>query len=405
MTKKTINLISVIAIIIFVICILHFTISIAFSIKAGKNNAKFIFDEIKNYVSNLQETDFSNSYFDVNLDSVIRDFDELQGLIIESPEQRLYEYSKNLNNNSTVSVMSSSVPFLNGTALVTANIIILSSNNIFNIALRTFIIILICTIAVFLVLLFIHQKEKKGIFYFSDDIEEDDEEEAKEDSFNDELNTNNSEENISFKIENESNPFSSTNEEEYLKEEIFEEISETNQEDNNIETKNQDDIQKSLFTGFIKDEYITDILNSDLKNASKSEQDLSIIILRLKKLQHSDSLTKKILPSLKNIFKDAKDIFEFGEDGYLIILNNHDIMASISFAEKMFDDFYPDYKKLNIENEIGIGVSSKCQRLVSAERIMNEASHAAERAFEEPDLPIIAFKVNPDKYNQFIMEK
>lgn len=403
MTKKTINLISVIAIVIFVICILHFTISIAFSIKSGKNNARFIFDDVKNYISSVQETDLNNSSFALNLDSVVRQHEELQGLIVENTNQRIYEYSKSINSNSTVSVMSSSVPFINETALVTANIIILSSNKIFKIALRTFIIILICTIAIFLVILFIHQKEKNNHFDFSeqdDDIKEDYNEvelfddnvekpfvEKNDSDFSNSLNN----EDFSFEITNDNN---------------YEEDSDNSlKNSNNVENiKDSDDIHKSLFTGFIKDEYITEILNAELKNASKAEQDLSIIILRIKKLFHSDPLTKEILPTLNKIFKDAYKTFEFGEDGYLIILNN-DILFSIKFAEKMFNDFYPEYKKLNIENEIGIGVSSKSQRLVSAERIMNEASHATEKAFDETDLPIIAFKVNPDKYNQLIMEK
>lgn len=403
MTKKTINLISVIAIVIFVICILHFTISIAFSIKSGKNNARFIFDDIKNYISSVQETDLNNSSFDLNLDSVVRQHEELQGLIVENTNQRIYEYSKSINSNSTVSVMSSSVPFINETALVTANIIILSSNKIFKIALRTFIIILICTIAIFLVILFIHQKEKNNHFDFSEQDDEIKEDYNEVELFDDNVEKPFVEKNdsvFSNSLNNEDFSFEITNDNNY--EEDSDNSLENSNNDENI--KDRDDIHKSLFTGFIKDEYITEILNAELKNASKAEQDLSIIILRIKKLIHSDPLTKEILPTLNKIFKDAYKTFEFGEDGYLIILNN-DILFSIKFAEKMFNDFYPEYKKLNIENEIGIGVSSKSQRLVSAERIMNEASHATEKAFDETDLPIIAFKVNPDKYNQLIMEK
>ena len=39
---------------------------------------------------------------------------------------------------------------------------------------------------------------------------------------------------------------------------------------------------------------------------------------------------------------------------------------------------------------------------MSADRMLDEAVAAATKAVAEPDLPIVAFRANPDKYRDFV---
>ena len=52
-----------------------------------------------------------------------------------------------------------------------------------------------------------------------------------------------------------------------------------------------------------------------------------------------------------------------------------------------------------------IGISSRSLRLISAERLKTEAEQAVEHAATDNESPIVAFRVNPEKYRKFITEE
>ena len=51
-----------------------------------------------------------------------------------------------------------------------------------------------------------------------------------------------------------------------------------------------------------------------------------------------------------------------------------------------------------------IGISTKSLRLLPGSRLLTEAAQALEKALCEKDMPIVAFRVNPDKYRRFVAE-
>jgi hypothetical protein len=53
-------------------------------------------------------------------------------------------------------------------------------------------------------------------------------------------------------------------------------------------------------------------------------------------------------------------------------------------------------------NSLRIGISSRNKRLVRAARLLLEASRALDKAGQEPDSPIVAFKSDPEKYKAFM---
>ncbi len=58
----------------------------------------------------------------------------------------------------------------------------------------------------------------------------------------------------------------------------------------------------------------------------------------------------------------------------------------------------------NISEPIAIGLTTRSGRLIDANRMMEEARAAIARAIQSADDPIVAFRVNPKKYREFISE-
>ena len=52
-----------------------------------------------------------------------------------------------------------------------------------------------------------------------------------------------------------------------------------------------------------------------------------------------------------------------------------------------------------------IGISSRSLRLISVDRLKTEAEQALLHASEDVDSPIVAFRVNPEKYRKYISGK
>ena len=74
---------------------------------------------------------------------------------------------------------------------------------------------------------------------------------------------------------------------------------------------------------------------------------------------------------------------------------------------KVTDSIYNIVKstltKNGLDCSITIGISSRTGRLISGERLITEAEQAQKHAEEDATSPVIAFRVNPEKYRNFIL--
>ena len=171
----------------------------------------------------------------------------------------------------------------------------------------------------------------------------------------------------------------------------------------NIEVEN--DSPAGLFspvTGFGWDSYLNTRLDNELNRATASESDLSLFIIKIKEVSRESDITKKICGYLTTQFQFKDMIFEFREDSYVALKIGTSIDDAISFANKLLLDID------NILNGFGkcyIGISTRSVRMVNAERLVNEAEQALKHAEQEADSPIIAFRVDADKYRKFLEEK
>ena len=160
----------------------------------------------------------------------------------------------------------------------------------------------------------------------------------------------------------------------------------------------------SPVTGIGWEQYLSERLDSELVRAASSEQDLSLIIIRISGLLHTDLLSRKIAKVLLETFKFKDMVFEFGSNGFAGILQN----ITLDQAMKVADTLYAGIDSLLMEmshgGQITIGITTRTARLLSASRMIEEAVSAARKAEEEPSLPIVAFRANPEKYRDFVAE-
>lgn len=155
-------------------------------------------------------------------------------------------------------------------------------------------------------------------------------------------------------------------------------------------------------TGLGWEQYLEERLNSEISRAAQNEQDLALVLFRLKFLKRTDGLFRKIISKSIEIFNFKDQIFEYGTDGIAIIVANTSLDKIMQNCEELYKRIFELFTENEYKNEIGIGISLRASRLISANRLITEASNACEKAIEEPELPIVAFRADPEKYRSFL---
>ncbi len=161
----------------------------------------------------------------------------------------------------------------------------------------------------------------------------------------------------------------------------------------------------SPVTGIGWEQYLSERLDSELVRAASSEQDLSLVILRVSGLVHTDLVSRKISQILLDVFKFRDMIFEFGADGFAGILQNINLDQAMKVADGLFSRVDGLLMEMSFDGKITIGITTRTARLLPAERMIEEAFSAAKKAAGEPNIPIVAFRANPEKYRNFLAEK
>ena len=163
--------------------------------------------------------------------------------------------------------------------------------------------------------------------------------------------------------------------------------------------------EQGLFSpasGFGWESYLPTRLESELVRAASSEQDLALAIIKIPGMTKESDYYGNICQVLQNFFQYKDFIFEYGEDGFAAIMQHSDIDTAMQSAEVLHTDIASALQSTGQSAKPLIGISSRSLRLISAERLKNEAEQALVHASDDPNSPIIAFRVNPEKYRKFI---
>ena len=155
-------------------------------------------------------------------------------------------------------------------------------------------------------------------------------------------------------------------------------------------------------TGFGWEEYMMPRLDSELMKSAASDQDISLFMLNIPKFDWTSEAGDEIIKIIEETFQFKDLIFEYGESGCSAIMQNMNITKALKTAEDLHTNIISTLAKRNIYRIVNMGISSRSLRMISGKRLANEAEQALLHAMNEKNTPIVAFKVNPEKYRKYI---
>lgn len=160
----------------------------------------------------------------------------------------------------------------------------------------------------------------------------------------------------------------------------------------------------SPLTGFGWESYMIPRLDKELIRAAGSEQDLALLTLRIPGIDWRSESARKIASLIISTVRFEDLVFDYKTDGCSAILQGEDTDHAIQIAETLYGGIMPILHETDAQGKAYIGISTRSLRLISGSRLANESEQALIHALNDKDSPIIAFRVNPDKYRKFISE-
>lgn len=151
-------------------------------------------------------------------------------------------------------------------------------------------------------------------------------------------------------------------------------------------------------TGLGWESYLDTRLENEINRAISSEIDISVFIINIPNLERESDESKKVSEYLSLQFQFKDLLFEYKNDCIVAIKISMNLDDALNFADKI----HAEIMQIINQKECYIGISTRSIRIVSSERLLNEAWAALEHAKQEEDSPIIAFRVDADKYRQFL---
>jgi hypothetical protein len=170
--------------------------------------------------------------------------------------------------------------------------------------------------------------------------------------------------------------------------------------DISAQQKNPNNISPT--TGFTWGAFLETRLEAELERATELELDVALFIILLPNLAVPSSPATEIFKLITHQFRFSDYIFEYKAYGIAAIVLNSTIDDSIKQAERLYVKLTELAASESLELQFGIGVSNRTFRIISAERLIGEADEAAHRALESPETPIVALKIDPAKYREFL---
>lgn len=151
-------------------------------------------------------------------------------------------------------------------------------------------------------------------------------------------------------------------------------------------------------TGLGWESYLDTRLENEINRAISSEIDISVFIINIPNLERESEESIKVSEYLSLQFQFKDLLFEYKNDCIVAIKISMNLDDALNFADKI----HAEIMQIINQKECYIGISMRSIRIVSSERLLNEAWAALEHAKQEEDSPIIAFRVDADKYRQFL---
>ena len=422
MTKKKFNLIAFIIGSVFLMALIYLFAGIASDRKNGSDRADNIFQTLlENTVNSVTVYGEPDSYsFKESFIKSAGNFKNYKNLTLFINGEKVYSYPPQNKANSVSNadsrrykqdIVSGSGKFIT----IQADIYTVRPGSIYLHSRIAFIIIFIGTVASILILFLVKAGETD---------EEDDEivitspfNELKEENSEDEDDVS---DNSSYEVTN-NNGFSisfeaETPEPENPKEEVQNTVPEPSQE-TVIENSHNDTVAEetvSLMAAapevpaeaenslpYLPESQLNAALEEELVLAASSEQDFSVFVIKVENIPNEDDSGNALSLCIKETASSNGTVFQFENDSYVLLLKNTSLDESLTVSETLYEKLNALLKTQNLTVPVTIGISARTGRLISAERLFTEAFEARKHADNES--PVIAFRVNPEKYRDFIL--
>ena len=381
--------------VIFVFAAAYFILGIMSDKKAGPDKAKERFDTFMMETTNLAAKYEPNSpNFNGEFTQLLTRYrNDFAYLRLDINKKKIYEYPAEMPQISeavTERLTRQTDTMLGNTLSVTAIMLVISQTDIYNYAKISFILILAGTIAA-LVLLFIIQftaaPRYRRIKRTDEDFLADDEEIAISDE-----KVQEEEDEVSESDEDDFDPISAMEEENR-------ESAEEDDEADILSFEDETDRFPARAQALMETE-----LQSAISKSSQDDVDLSLLIIRIKPFRESAESAKEIAKMLSNRIGNQGRLYGYN-DGFALVINNTNLDSALAIAQSLYKAIDEKVKDENSASSLAIGISARSERIIRAERLITEAEQAVLHAAEDKDSPIIAFRVNPEKYRAFMQKK
>ena len=115
----------------------------------------------------------------------------------------------------------------------------------------------------------------------------------------------------------------------------------------------------------------------------------------------SEQIIEVLIKDIK--YRDL--IFEYDDETYAVILPSFNLDKSMMFIQQLYANIENVIEDNGINARLAIGISTRSLRIIPAERIITEASQALDKALsQEGSIPVVAFRVDLEKYKKSLME-
>ena len=159
----------------------------------------------------------------------------------------------------------------------------------------------------------------------------------------------------------------------------------------------------SPFTGFSWESFIDVSTQEALQDAIEQGKDVSLMFMRISGLDRMDYISESVRSVLFNAIANRDLLFEYKTDGYAVLLPQTDIDGAIKIAELIEPKVSEVLQAQNFPGQLMIGIAARTQRMIDASVLHEEAEKALAHA--DSSLPLIAFRVDPEKYKEFVEQQ
>ena len=149
-------------------------------------------------------------------------------------------------------------------------------------------------------------------------------------------------------------------------------------------------------TGIGWESYLLTRLNNEIERATASEIDISLFVIKVPDISMTSEVYKNICNYLAIQFQFKDLLFEYKDDSIVAIKISMNVDEALSLAEKLYTDICNIIDGKNCR----IGITSRSIRMVTGKRLLLEAEQSIEHS--DASSPIIAFRVDSEKYRQMI---